>query len=345
MSLTSLLQKKPVRQKFYAEFEKPLLAGRPKPIAEPQTENYSLVGTAFDYAARMFLRRKYGRAHRQPWVAEITLEQANRALHPRNRRDLALSVFGLGAGISAMASDIVSDLTNSQNGLSGTFMCALADKGIRTAPPFYSFLLKERRLHTFIERAFVAEMKSVVDSALACERDSVSGKRLRLAEVCRHCLQLAQIDPLYRVGIAAPSLGDVDSGDVDDLSNLLRLFSKQTWLQNHKLVLLNPTFRRASRLVGGADADLVLDDMLVDIKCTKHRVFSGEMFHQLLGYYILSRIGGIEGTPQKHRIRHLGVYFARHGELYRIPVESYLPDDRLRSVIRWFRALAKQYAC
>jgi hypothetical protein len=344
MSLTSLLRERTVRREFYAEFKKPILAGRPKPIVGPLTQNYSLVGTAFDYAARMFLRRKYGSAHRQPWVAETTVELVNRALYPRNSRDRALAVFGPGAGIGAMACDVVSELTGCPDSLREDLLCTLAARGIGTSVRFPAFVLRKRRFHSFVARAYAAEMQSLVSDALACEQRYISGERVRLAEICRRCLQLAQIDPLYRVGIADPSLGDVNQEDVDDLCSLLRLFSRQPWLQKRRLVLLNPTFKRASALVGGADADLVLDDMLVDIKCTKHRSFSGNVFHQLLGCYILSRIGGIEGAPPRHRIRFLAVYFARHGELYRIPVNAHLPDDRLRSVTKWFRVLANTYA-
>ena len=43
---------------------------------------------------------------------------------------------------------------------------------------------------------------------------------------------------------------------------------------------LNPTFGDASNLVGGADADIILDDMLIDIKTTKAISFTQEHYNQ-----------------------------------------------------------------
>lgn len=46
---------------------------------------------------------------------------------------------------------------------------------------------------------------------------------------------------------------------------------------------LNPTFGEASALVGGADADFVIDHTLVDIKTTKYPELKREIPHQLVG--------------------------------------------------------------
>ena len=95
--------------------------------------------------------------------------------------------------------------------------------------------------------------------------------------------------------------------------------------------------------VGGADADLILDDMLIDIKCVKEAEFNAKVFRQLMGYYMLSTLGHLDGTLRGSRVRRLGVYFARHGQLLSFPVESVLPDARLREAQRWFVSLAKAY--
>ena len=76
--------------------------------------------------------------------------------------------------------------------------------------------------------------------------------------------------------------------------------------------VLNPTFGRGSSLVGGADGDLIIDYTLIDIKTTKHLTFEREFFNQLIGYYVLSCIGGIDDCG-RGKIKHVAIYYARYG--------------------------------
>jgi len=95
-------------------------------------------------------------------------------------------------------------------------------------------------------------------------------------------------------------------------------------------------------LVGGADADLVLDDTLIEIKTTTYLHLQRVHFHQLLGYYVLSRIGGIDGFPPTRRLQALGVYYARFGQLYTFPIEGVIDERRLSVFIKWFKRRAQQ---
>lgn len=73
MSLTSFLRKKStadVRQRFKAEFIMPLHDVTRKLAAPPLTENYSLVGSAFDYLLRFYVERLNPKAKTQKWIAE-----------------------------------------------------------------------------------------------------------------------------------------------------------------------------------------------------------------------------------------------------------------------------------
>ncbi len=58
--------------------------------------------------------------------------------------------------------------------------------------------------------------------------------------------------------------------------------------------MLNPTFSAASELVSGA-GDVVLDGTMIDIKVNKNLEMGRDIFNQLVGYYYLSCIGGIDG--------------------------------------------------
>jgi len=87
-------------------------------------------------------------------------------------------------------------------------------------------------------------------------------------------LLLAQIDSVYREGANAIyrngflDESSIDENDIKDLQNLISIV-KPEYFKSRKICILNPTFGKASRLVGGADCDLVIDDAIIDIKTTK----------------------------------------------------------------------------
>ncbi|MDE3067802.1 MAG: hypothetical protein KGJ60_09655, partial [Verrucomicrobiota bacterium] len=109
-----------------------------------------------------------------------------------------------------------------------------------------------------------------------------------------------------------------------------------------KVCALNPTFGRASELVGGADCDMVIDDALIEVKTTKNFVVERKYFDQLIGYYILFRIGGIDGLPRTHSIKKLGIYFSRHGHLWLFKVSDVIDEKKLPKFINWFKKEARQ---
>jgi len=93
-------------------------------------------------------------------------------------------------------------------------------------------------------------------------------------------------------------------------------------------------------LVGGADGDLIIDDTLIDIKTTKHLTFEREFFNQLIGYYVLSCIGGIDDCG-RGKIKHVAIYYARYGVFHRVSLaECHKPCD-LPKFLRWFQKRAR----
>ncbi len=69
--------------------------------------------------------------------------------------------------------------------------------------------------------------------------------------------------------------------------------------------ILNPIFA-GSADVGGADADLIVDGCLIDIKATVNAELSRNWLYQLLGYSLLD-------YDDEFDIREVGIYFARQG--------------------------------
>lgn len=153
------------------------------------------------------------------------------------------------------------------------------------------------------------------------------------------CLALAQLDAVVRPGYLDGQMGKVYQSDIRDLRQLIRLARPQAFKAKH-LCVLNPTFGDGSFLVGGADGDIILDDTLIEVKTTKTLCFASHYFHQLLGYYILSIIGGIDGLGFR-RIRNLGIYYSRQGVFLKIPIRSAIDEKKLPAFIRWFEKRAR----
>lgn len=150
---------------------------------------------------------------------------------------------------------------------------------------------------------------------------------------------LAQVDVIYRAGIVDENLGKADEGDLKDLRNLISLVKPEQF-RAKEICLLNPTFGEASQLVGGADCDLVIDETLIDIKTTKKLELTRDYLNQLIGYYILYKIGGVDSMPSKHEIKRLGVYFSRHAYLFTIDVRDVIRQDTFLNFVAWFKKRA-----
>ena len=158
-------------------------------------------------------------------------------------------------------------------------------------------------------------------------------------EVIRATVHLAQIDPIYRADYVDPNLGQVDNLIIQELRELIEIVDDQAFVARDHC-LLNPTFGDASREVGGADADFIIDGCLVDIKTTTSAEFKRKQFDQLIGYYILHDIGGIGGDSDAP-VTTLGVYYSRYGELCTFPVAP-LIGRGYSSFVNWFRKKMKE---
>jgi hypothetical protein len=158
-------------------------------------------------------------------------------------------------------------------------------------------------------------------------------------EVIRATVHLAQIDPIYRADYVDPNLGQVDNLIVQELRELIEIVDDEAFVARDHC-LLNPTFGDASREVGGADADFIIDGCLVDIKTTTSAEFKRKHFDQLIGYYILHDVGGI-GRDSDVRVTTLGVYYSRYGELCTFPVAP-LIGGGYSSFVNWFRKKMKE---
>ena len=123
--------------------------------------------------------------------------------------------------------------------------------------------------------------------------------------------------------------------NVKEVRSLYELAIESDIFFSRRRCYLNPGFGEASDLIGGADADLIIGDTLIELKTEKHMKIDRGLY-QLIGYYLLSEIAG---EPTK--INNIAIYFARYGVLCSMPIEIITNRRRFSSFVKWFRSEAK----
>ena len=125
----------------------------------------------------------------------------------------------------------------------------------------------------------------------------------------RAALRLAELDVVYRACVVDGVGKEPRKEDVADLHSLWKVMENGDLKDLRTPLSLNPEFGDASGLVGGADADIMADGDLIDIKTVKSPAFKRKHFDQLVGYAILHRLNGGQDFGR------IGVYFSRYGRL------------------------------
>ncbi len=302
MSITSLLNIKEVTKKVT-----PLRPKMPRKVnapikAEPQSNHYAVVGTAFDYFLRFELQRQVPHAISSRLVAELVPDK----LWHENENGIV----------------IFPSLAMDSNGL----------LYVSNSEPDEDMVYKVAN-----------DAKETIESAKSAIQSYVSTASPTpefQAELASHSLRLAKLDEFYRSGKLDSNFRDVDSRDVDDLLAILSIVPFESFLDD-KLLLLNPHFAESSLLVGGADADLIVGNMLVDLKTTKQNEMRTKDLDQLLGYLILAR-NQREINPEFPVIDKLALYFCRHGYLWVQDVEIWTNNPEFNEIESWFLAYAEK---
>jgi hypothetical protein len=136
--------------------------------------------------------------------------------------------------------------------------------------------------------------------------------------LARYCYALNLFEAKYRSGVTPDAL-KMPPGQqsvegllamapepvVTDLVDLAKLFYQRCGDILEQSVNLNPNFA-GSLDVGGADADLIIDQVLYELKTSKNHVIEPKWLWQLLGYLLLDYDDALG-------IRSLGIYMVRHG--------------------------------
>jgi hypothetical protein len=165
--------------------------------------------------------------------------------------------------------------------------------------------------------------------------------RPKQTELAGHAIRLAKLDSVCRSRRLNPRFEEADPQDVLDLLDMRAIvpFDK---LLHPTVLLLNPNFGDSSRLVRGADADLISGDLLVDFKATKKDAIEVRDLDQILGYYLLARHQRRQDatTPM---IGRLGIYYCRHGYLWTQNTDVWPDNPQFPEIEEWFISRAKEF--
>ncbi|MEW6106047.1 MAG: hypothetical protein AB1563_06755 [Bacillota bacterium] len=287
---------------------------------KPRSSHYALVGTAFDYLLRFELQRRAPHAVAERWVAESALDLLERDLD-------AISTWGGGCSVRGIEQfvdphhDVVRRLRRS------SLLSEAAKREIAVGVAAHKVAQRARRIIEGAKRAVAAYVKRKRPSATT------------QADLAGHAIRLARLDPVMRALRLDPQFEVVDPADVHDLLDMLALVPFDALLHPHEM-RLNPTFGDASRLVGGADADLLTGDLLVDFKVTTAHEVPGRNLDQLLGYFLLARHRR-RTTAQWPEINRLGLYFCRHGYFWVMEASVWTEHPQFLDIKEWFLQRAK----
>jgi len=208
-----------------------------------------------------------------------------------------------------------------------------AKKGPWVAEKSLAILAMQSQRSSAFRRA-----RGIVETGKALHDEYLKNRSIEkpAAKMIRVAIRLAELDLVYRIGLL--DFQHIDDDVVEDLRSLLSLVRPDDF-RAKKVCVLNPTFGMASGLVGGADADLFIDGTMIEVKTSKHLKMKRDIFNQLLGYYCLSCIGGVD--RYRGKVRAIGIYYARYGLLYRLNIKSLVDSRRWSKLLAWFERRAR----
>ncbi len=184
-------------------------------------------------------------------------------------------------------------------------------------------------------------------------KNPTTSKLRRMVEMC---FRLSWLDWVYR-DFTLPSVPVPDENlmpnpqraDVDDVISMLnrsKKFMRSKRFKGSSTILLNPTFGEYSKLVGGADADIITSTSLIDLKTSTMPRIGDYELAQIVGYYALLQLNNfnpLQFPPEEMRdfpdVREVGLFFPRYGAIYCIPADNIeLNEERLMALIELIRS-------
>lgn len=195
------------------------------------------------------------------------------------------------------------------------------------------FVPPAEKKHGFLEAEVLLDFFTHLEGTLS----QLAPAQLRLSKIdetllLRYCVVMASLDIFYRAGHDLRSillnpkpktnleefLAVSEDAWVDDLRTLSWNFYDKFNLMLSQKGCLNPTFD-GSGFIRGADADLVVDGCLIDIKTTINPLKDASWIYQLLGYVLLD-------WHDENQIKDVAIYFSRQSFMLKWTLNDLLAE-------------------
>ncbi|MDP2345548.1 MAG: hypothetical protein Q8O67_31685 [Deltaproteobacteria bacterium] len=148
---------------------------------------------------------------------------------------------------------------------------------------------------------------------------------------------LAQLDVVFRTKRLHGACRCPTAGERDELRQALALVAEQSAFTAQKRCLLNPVFGAGSTLIGGADGDVIIDDVLIDLKLSAKSKLQRSWWREVITYLALDDLGTQRGLSG------VGIYLARCGTFGTLSADRVrLPSGRYDKFLQWLQLRASQ---
>lgn len=150
-----------------------------------------------------------------------------------------------------------------------------------------------------------------------------------------HALRVGRLDAVVRAGYVDAALGGAERDE--DIEELLAMLDAVPWdaIGGASALSLDHAFERFADVSPVAGAELVSDGLLLAIRTTKGARLDADDLRELMFRLILARADHA-ADPAAPDVREVGVYFARHGLLWREPVDPLAQAEAFPKVEAWF---------
>lgn len=181
------------------------------------------------------------------------------------------------------------------------------------------------------------EVQKIIDSAENDYHQFLITKEVSNS-LLKSCIQLGKMDLIYRSNTVI-DLRAILEDDIQDMQNLYDIINPALW-RAKKRYLLNPTFGKGSYLVGGADADLIIDDTLIEIKTVQNFNSYKDHINQLVAYHLLNEFDNRECTEVQ--IKKIGIYFSRFSVFHEFEITDLISSDDQKHMLSWLKDYCNQ---
>jgi hypothetical protein len=200
-----------------------------------------------------------------------------------------------------------------------------AEEGVMLLDPLEGSSDKYKRAKSLLDGARNLYQSFIQDGVLTDELIS--------AALC-----LAYLEGTRRSGIFNEADLVIDERDIADLRQLLSLVRRQDFV-SRKACYLNPTFGTTR-----SNADVIIDDKLIEIKTIKNLVLERRHLHQLVQYYILLSLEGINVERKRPlnyfeevcEVSEICIYFSRYGYLHLMKIADLINPEKLPGLVKWY---------